>query len=283
MNNNYASTMYLTTTDLNTFENRIESITNEVQEKIFDNVSSPLKNIEIGDNLNGKTIYLNIPPAFYNTYDQIRFIDIVTTNKDNKIYLMYTRRDTAGEDVLLITSIQLQYHLHGDIVYKSYHLYYYYDDVDTGESFLETNKKAFKLPNDFGIVTSIDTNNSGYQYIKIYDDETIIPDYVKHVWANNEELSMQKIDNIEKGLLNIGKYYYKPDNWINVREWLKVSTINDMDSNMNIQNISYTDLNRWLSNLELINFNNLDILTIWNSDISQIYWNIENNVEWEDL
>jgi hypothetical protein len=94
---------------------------------------------------------------------------------------------------------------------------------------------------------------------------------------------MQKIDNIENAIKNIGRYYYKPVNWLNTREWLKTSTIDDDNDNMNIQNISYQDLNRWTNNLNLISFDDLDKMTIWNSEITQLEWDEQSDIEWEDL
>ncbi len=283
MDNSYVNTMYLSTNDLNAFENRIESITNEVQEKIFGNAQSPLKSIEVGDNLNEKTLYLNIPANFYNTYDGIKFIDLATTNKGNKLRLIYTRRDSAGEDVLWITRISVQYLKKGNTIYSAYDLYGHLYDIDTGELTLESNIKRFKLPRDFGTVTAISTDNEGYQYIKIYDDETIMPNYVKYTWVDDEFPSMQKLDNIEKGIDNIGKYYYKPIGWNTFGEWLKTSTIENKYVNKNEKNISYTDLNRWLSNLNLINFEDLNSMTIWNSVVSEIDWNMQNDTDWEEL
>ena len=135
---------------------------------------------------------------------------------------------------------------------------------------------SFKLPYDIGVVTEIDSNNEVYKYIKIYEDEYIIPDYVKHVWSDNEFLTMQKIENIERGVDNIGYYYYKPIGWIGSKRWINSSGIN-------MKNISYQDLNRWADNLNMINFNDLENMTIWNSDITQLQWNMNSDIEWEDL
>lgn len=283
MNNTYNANIYLTKNDLNNIEYEIGLLTEQIQENIFDNQTSPLRNIQVGDNLNLKTLYLDIPTNFYSTYDTIKFIDIATTSNNNKLYLMYTRTDTVGEDVKQIIKMQVLYRKKDSTVYDSYDLYSYVNNITTGKTILETNKKYFKLPRDFGTITSIDTNNDGYQYIKIHEDESIIPDYEPYIWEDDEFPSMQKIDNIEQGIKNIGEYYYKPIGWINSREWLKTSTINNMYDNMNMQNISYTDLNRWLSNLNLINFEDLNSMTIWNSSVSEIDWNMQNDTDWEEV
>ena len=48
----YDANQYLSTNDLNEIENTIESLTIEVQEKLFNDTPSPLHNIEVGDKLN---------------------------------------------------------------------------------------------------------------------------------------------------------------------------------------------------------------------------------------
>lgn len=274
MNDTYNANMYLIKSDLNTVENQIETLTEEIQENIFNNTTSPLRNIQVGDDLNGKTIYLNIPSNFYENITENVNTVIISTNNSNSITLY---RDSYFSEEDFIWGIYITYKN------KDFYLYHYTTDSENDVSELHTNKKRFKLPMDFGIVTAIDTNNDGYQYIKIYNDQRIIPNYVKHTWVDNEFLSMQKIDNIEQGIKNIGEYYYKPQGWLNSREWLKISNINTDNKDMNIQNISYSDLNRWLTDLNLIDFDNLDKMTIWNSTISEIDWNKQNDTEWEDL
>ena len=126
--------------------------------------------------------------------------------------------------------------------------------------------------------------NEIYQYIKIFD-EKLIPNYEKHTWVDNEPLTMQKIDHIEKGVNNIGLYYEKPIGWVNEKEWLPTSTRKYAGNyGVGVKTISYQDLNRWYNNLELIDFSDLNEITIWNAinDISQIEWNGESNEEWVD-
>ena len=76
MNNYYNSDMYLKTSDLNNIENDIESITDEIQQNVFNNQQSPLRNIRVGDNLNGKTLYLSFPKNIY---------EYITTSENNFI------------------------------------------------------------------------------------------------------------------------------------------------------------------------------------------------------
>lgn len=269
MNGNYDSNTYLTVNDLNSIENRIENLTNEIQEKIFDNKQSPLRNIQIGDNLGGKILYLFFPTDIYTYIDDYYYPIIADDN------MIYTMRNTTSDDSYNIEILYISTQTNTTYTKE---LYYKKND----ENGLQTNVRYMKLPNDFGVVTNISTNNPFYQYIKIYNDETIIPDYEKHVWVDNEILSMQKIENIEHAIKNIGYYYYKPKGWVNTNDWLPISQIENINKNVNVKNISYKDLNRWVTNLNLINFDNLDMMTIWNSTISEIDWNKQNSTEWEE-
>ena len=76
----YNDSIYLKTSDLNSIENTIESITNEIQEEVFNNQSSPLRNIQVGDNLNGKTIYIQFPQNIYESISGSENIFIETDN-----------------------------------------------------------------------------------------------------------------------------------------------------------------------------------------------------------
>lgn len=279
MNNTYNANIYLTKSDLNTIENQIETLTEEIQEKIFDNTTSPLRNIQVGDDLNKKTLYCFFPNNINESISE-GTTSFITT--DNNNHIVFTKVIFNEDENSAIGCV------YNNDAYPIYRKYY----SDFG---FDMNIRKFKLPYDFGIVTTIDTENDIYQYIKIYDDERIIPNYVKHTWVDNEFLSMQKIDNIGQGIKNIGEYYYKPQGWLNPREWLKLINFIDVKDKivddkfpeeyrgLNIQNISYSDLNRWVNDLDLIDFDNLNDLTIWNSDISQLNWNETSDIDWEEL
>lgn len=258
--NEYNANMYLTPQILNDIENEIEEKTNEVQFYLFEEETSSLQNIQVGDNLNSKTLYLSLPR---NASDDIETSTIITT--DNSYEIALENDDTT------ITAF----------VYYRNKKYIFYQKIASDFN-ITANVIRFKLPHDFGTVTEIDTTNPIYPYIKIYNNEMLIPDYEKHVWNDNEVLSMQKIDNIETAIKNIGYYYYKPTGWLGGREWLKTCKINDYNSGTNIQNISYQDLNRWVNNLSLINFEDVFDKTFWNTNLTQIQWNGRTNVEWEE-
>lgn len=278
MSNNYNANIYLTTNDLNNVEERIEELTEDIREKVFDNTNAYLRNIQVGDDLSGKTLYLSLPRTIYESIPDTDtsthiFIAIATNNTVVGICYRYYPNSNKAIGVRLKDDSS-------ETGYIIKYLYSYSLITDNGNPYL--NHVRLTLPNDYGVVTSIDTNSEFYQYVKIYD-ESIIPNYTKHRWYDNETLTMQKIDNIEQGVKNIGYYYEKPDGWVNEKEWLPDATKKyDGNYGVGIKTISYQDLNRWYNNLELINFDDLDNMTIWNArnDITQLTWNEDSDVEW---
>lgn len=263
--NEYNANIYLTPTDLNNIEDMVEDITNEVQERIFDNAQSSLRNIQVGDDLSGKTLYLSFPRDAYENITSSDRTELIKTDLYNA-RIAYRKHNTVSD------------------IYVGYGptAYYIYAKND-GAFNPYLNFVRYKLPYDFGTVTEINSNDDLFQYIKIYDDENVIPNYVKNTYNINDVPTMKQIDNIENGIKNIGYYYYKPVGFVGNREWLGTAELGKSNIyGTNMQNISYIDLNRWLTNLQAIDFNNLDKLTIWNSDISEIDWNEENETEWEE-
>ena len=260
MSTRYNNDIYLTTKDLNDIENNIYELTNEIQENIFNNQQSLLRNIQVGDNLNNKTVYLSFPKNIYESISGNENKFIKTDN--NNYFNFYVNNYT-------------EFNLYNIVMSLNQERYLLYRMEDQPLKVL-IGRNKIKLPYNFGTVTEIDTNNNVYQYIKIYDDETIIPNYIKHTWVDNEFLTMQKIDNIENGIKNIGYYYYTPVGWLPNKTWI-------VGLGINSKNISYNDLNRWINNLNLINFDDIENLTIWNSDVTQLDWNKNSNIEWEDL
>ena len=148
---------------------------------------------------------------------------------------------------------------------------------------LDRNISKIILPYDFGVVNYINNSDNYYPYITAYTNENVLPSYHKNFWVVNEFLTMKKMDNIERGVNFLGKYYYKPNGWIQGEDWLKLNSLKDMSDDKNMRNISYIDLNRWVNNINLINFDNLENMTIWNTTFTQFDWNENSNEEWEDL
>lgn len=260
----YNSMMYLTPTYLNNIENAIEYLTIGIQERIFNEQESALNSIQVGDNLSGKILYLSFPRNIYNNIDNTTSIDIIETN-DYKISYRYYNQ----QHCVYITYQSNTYNIYAK------------KDSDLNPYI---NCVRVKLPIDFGVVTSIDDSDQFYEYIKMYDDEDIIPNYEKNTYAINEIPTMQQIDNIEQGIQNIGSYFYKPNGWQIAREWLGTNNIGESTKyGTNMQNISYQDLNRWVNNLTLINFDTLGKLNIWNTNILHVIWDTPYEQEWEEL
>lgn len=265
MKTDYNSNLYLTPLSLNSVENKIDEITNNIQEYIFNNETSSLSNIGTGDNLNGKTLYLSFPRDCYTDITNTTEIDIIKVNNSNKISYIYADNKRSIRVVYNNTSYDI----------------YAKNDSDNNPYI---NYVRYKLPFDFGVVTEIDSNDDIYQYIKFYDDEFIIPNYVKNTWSVNDVLIMRKIDNIEKGIKNIGDYFYKPNGWQTTKDWLGTAELGKNNNyGVNTKNISYLDLNRWGMNLNAITSYDTTNITLWNVNVSQIDWNIDDDVEWEDL
>lgn len=266
MNNNintYNEHMYLKTSDLNNIENKIYELTDEIQKKIFNNQSSSLRGIRIGDNLDFKKIYMYFPMILHKSMigNDIRFIE--TTNG----YFTYTAESYAGG---FYTQYTIDMYI-GNERTRLYELYAYTDNTPP-----YTVTQSILCDGDIGVVTHVNTNDPVYKCMFVYDNDDVIPNYVKHTWVDNELLSMQKMDNIERGVANIGRFYYKPQGWEPTIEWFD-------NTNKNIRSISFRDLNRWVNNLSLINFDKLNEMTIWNTEYTQIVWNKYSSVKWEEL
>lgn len=67
-----------------------------------------------------------------------------------------------------------------------------------------------------------------------------IPSYTKKTWVSTDYLLYTYIDNIETGIKNIGKYYFRPYGWQKTKTWSAK------------QSFSYKDLNRWVNNLNIV-------------------------------
>ena len=266
MQENYESFMYLTPNDLNTIENRIEELTNKIQEKIYENTQSPLRNIEVGDDLSGKTLYLSFPSNSYENIDSTTESNIITI--DENFYIGNIYLDTRSYKV-----IRLHYTNTNPFLYSRDTT----NNLNKGSN-PYLNYIRFKLPKDYGVVTEINDESPFYQYIKIYDDENIIPDYIKKEWVTNEIPYMQDIDRIEQGIKNLGDYFTKPIGWITPRVWFETNSItNRNDYCVGSKGLSYKDINRWIHNLNLIEQQDMDDVTIWNTNKTQYYWNEEDD------
>lgn len=110
------------------------------------------ENIVVGDDLSGKKLVFNFPERFFIDY---YMSNIVVTNNSryinssfsNEIYKVYTT--TSGDP---------------EIIYEMYN-----SSMDEG-GYPRVRRTSLELPNDYGVVTSIDETNPAYQYIKLEND-----------------------------------------------------------------------------------------------------------------
>lgn len=262
MTEKYNAYMYLTPKDLNDIEDKVEELTNLVSQKIYNSEKSHLRNIQIGDNLNGKTLVFTFPRDLY-----LEILNndttILTTDKAS-----ISSVDNSHDDI-----IRTDIH----VTYRNENVAYIYDYTDNGSNKYHNPTSVYfrmKLMNDFGTILTLD--NNFYEYIYIYDDESVIPEYNKKTWYINEIPYVQAIDNIEHSIEILSNYLYKPKGWIECRKW-DIYSERTYSYDINIgtvpQGFSYNDINRWIHNLNLIENSDMDNVTIWNTNKSQYYWN----------
>jgi hypothetical protein len=257
---NYNADMYLTPDDLNQVENRIEEITKAIQEKIYFNDIPNLRTIEVGDNLNGKTLYFSFPRDAYKyiTDDMTDITPMITTDTGDIICYQY--RESLGWKFVA--------HKRNNVT----SMLYDYDEADVnGNPYI--NRLRFDLDDETGVVTEINTDNELYNYIKIYDNDDTMPDYIKKEWVDNEIPYIQNIDNIEQGVKKIGQFYTKSNEWITDKDW----RLYGKNYGTGYMSFSYIDINRWITNLNTIDIDEIDNVTIWNTKKTIYNWNEESD------
>lgn len=103
-----------------------------------------------------------------------------------------------------------------------------------------------------------------------------LPIYKKTEWKLNDFPYIQLIQKIESGIDNLGKYWYKPNDWQTTKNWLTGN-----ETGQPIMSFSYIDINRWLNNLSAVEAVIGDKSVIWNG-YTFINWNNnEENLDWE--
>lgn len=283
MEEKYTADMYLTPDDLTIIENKIEELTIAIQDNIYNGETSSLRPIEVGDNLNNKLLHLSFPRNIYELihYDNSRrkIVEMDTVSS-----YIFTR--DFGDETMIGRFINLSHQKPFDTHSYLLELYSYTVFYNKGETIDNRNPYINRVriiaPSDMGTVTSINDTDI-CRYIQIYEDETIIPNYVKNTYTINELPYIQKIDNIERGIENLGKYFTKPIGWIATKDWLgtinfdKMSTDDNGIRGINIDSFSYQDINRWIHNLNLIEQKDMDNITIWNTNKTQYYWDEEDD------
>ena len=106
-------------------------------------------------------------------------------------------------------------------------------------------------------------------------DKTSIPSFVPKTWVINEFPYIQEVDRIERGIDNLGYYYYKPQEWEATKIWIPKGNTQEIK-----KGFSYQDINRWIVNMKLIEQIKNDNSTIWNGQ-SFVYWDSNDTLDWE--
>lgn len=94
------------------------------------------------------------------------------------------------------------------------------------------------------IMTYEDFNNIESKIVELNNRLTtlgyIADTYTPKTWSKTDFLLYTYLSNIEEGIKALGKGYFKPYGWQNIKQWNKGMSF------------SYKDVNRWLNNLNLI-------------------------------
>lgn len=114
------------------------------------------RNILVGDNLNGKTIYSSLPDNFYETLNEqaVTTSMFVKTSTSNAIGV-HTKLSKGLFNVGCNTISNFEQSIMPTINF------YIKNDITT------VNEKSLKMSDTFGTVTEIDKNNLAYPYLKI--------------------------------------------------------------------------------------------------------------------
>lgn len=191
---------------LNKIDNRLH-INSPFQKKIK-------RNIQVGDDLSGKTVYFEFPD---NLYDDI--LNDVAGGQDNVI-------TTNSHSIIEYSNI---YNSIATVSMDTWMNTVYYANFDTSEVY--TNLTQIQLGNDFGIVTNINTNLSAYQYIYVIETETL--EKQRGDFLMSEEL--QNLENNLELIANSVNTSFRKRNWY----YLSVITFDDINRWAALLNYAY--------------------------------------------
>lgn len=116
------------------------------------------RNIEVGDDLSGKTLYFNFPDNLYSSYvdDSFYYKDIINTEG------CYIKNHTSTTNN--ITWIILWPESIGATLYTA---------QKNGSNYIVSKLDNILLPNNAGVVTKLNKTDPAYQYFKIAESSTI--------------------------------------------------------------------------------------------------------------
>lgn len=254
---------YLSKDILNDIENKVSNLHKLYREK-FGLTETSLRNVQIGDDLSDRTLFLTFPRESYENISTEK--SFITIDENNFLCSRSNATSTAKY-------IAYKYLEHYNF------LYYKYDNSINNLY----NYIRFRLPKDYGRVTSIDESDSFFSYVKISGSKYHLLEYNKKIWIDNEIPYLQYIDNIEEGINNVANILFKPDDY-EYKEWTTVGyyEISDSDYGLAQKPISTSDFDRWNKNIELLEEIINNNYNIWNV-VSYIKWNEDSDYEWEEF
>lgn len=171
------------------------------------------RNIQIGDDLSGKTIYLEFPDDLYE--------DILEDVAGGQANVLETSSHSIIEYTNLMNSVST-------VSIDTWMDMMYYANTDTSEVY--SNITEIQLSDDFGIVTSINSSMAAFQYIFIVETDNI---EMKRGDFLTAEL-LQKVENNIERLAKITDTNFRQRNWYH----LSVFT--------------FEDVNRWAAALNIV-------------------------------
>ena len=152
---NYTILAYTSDIEVKRSEQLSDQVILNVSGNYFNDVigkTAGFRNIQVGDDLSGKTIYCDFPNNTFFPIMKTGDYDIITATK--KITQSYD--SNTGEVFVKADTENL----------------YYYDEYE-----IEHKVASYTLPNDFGVVTAIDSELDTYECIKILSDDTLVDNY----------------------------------------------------------------------------------------------------------
>lgn len=257
---------YLSKDLLNDIENKVSNLHKLYREK-FDLTETSLRNVQVNDDLSNRTLFLNFPWESYESITNDEIEEIITTDSGNNIRYRHNPNNLRKWVGYYYSDDKTNY-----ILYSKY-------DSKLNNDF---NYIRYKLPKEIGIVTTIDSSNYFYPYIKIKDDKYKLLEYIKKTWVEKEIPYLQYIDNIEEGINNVADILFKPSGY-EYKKWTTVGYygIEKNDYGLAQKPISQRDFSRWNKNIELLEEIIKGKFTIWNV-VSYINWNKYCDLDWSD-
>lgn len=252
---------FLNKTNLNDIELKVANLHKLFRDK-YKIKETHLRNIEIGDNLSNKKLYLNFPwEAYENINGYNKFIIV-----DDKQFLSYLGNNASEEKFIYYMYLNMSMRLYSK------------NNNDINNSI---NYIRYKLPEEYGVVSFVDKNDEFYKYIKIEDDEYKLLEYNKKSWDSNEIPYLQNIDNIEQGIESVANILFKPKEY-EEKQWTTLGffDIENSDYGLAQKPISSKDFDRWNKNIKLLESIIDSIFCIWNV-VSYIDWDNDSQFEFE--